>query len=133
LPDTGARDRALAKLIRWVRSQPDSEARNQALTNCIDELAKTDLPAALALAESLPDAAGRGTLIVRLWIQAGPLAVSDWINRLGLPPEIMSPRQASWPWKQPFPNFQRKEIQPRMDTDGHGFHESKCAENPDGI
>jgi uncharacterized coiled-coil DUF342 family protein len=107
LPDAGVHDRALAKLIRWVQSQPDSEARNQALTSCIDELAKTDLPAALALAESLPDAAGRGTLRVRLWMLADPLAVSDWIDRLNLPPEIMSPRQASWPWEQPFPNFQR--------------------------
>ena len=104
LPNADDHERALAKLIRWVQSQPDSEARNQALINCSDEQAKTDLPAALALAESLPEAAGRGTLIARLWMEAGPFAVSDWINLLGLQSEIMSPHKAAWPGAKSFTN-----------------------------
>ncbi len=91
LPDDDAQQRAIAKLIRWAQSQPDSEARNQALINCIDELAKTDVPAALAQAKSLPEATGRGALIARLWMEAGPFAVSDWINLVDLQPEIVSP------------------------------------------
>ena len=102
LQDADAHQRALDKIIRWVQSQPDSETKNRALINCIDELTKTDVPAAFALAESLPEGAWRGTMIARLWMKAGPFAVSDWINNLGLPPEIMSPRKASWPWTKSF-------------------------------
>lgn len=41
--------------LDWVNAQPDSEVKNQALATCIAELAKTDVPRALALAESLPE------------------------------------------------------------------------------
>jgi hypothetical protein len=80
LPDASAHQRALDELIRWVQSQPASEAKNQALINCIGELAKTDVPAALAVAESLPQPALRGTIIARLWMQADPFAIPDWID-----------------------------------------------------
>ena len=70
LSDADARQRALNKIIRWVQSQPDSESRNKALLNCIDELAKTDVSGALALAESLPEGiAGATRLIAWLWIK----------------------------------------------------------------
>jgi hypothetical protein len=104
LPDADSRQRALDKIIRSVQSQPDSESKNQALVNCITEQAKTDVSGALALAESLPEGSRRDTLIAWLWMKADLFAVSEWINRLVLPPEIMSPRQASWPWTMSFPN-----------------------------
>jgi hypothetical protein len=96
LPDADARQRALDKIIHWVQSQPDSETRNRALLNCIDELAKTDVPGALDLTESLPAGPRRDTMVIRLWMKSDPFAVSDWINSLTLPPEIMQPRTAHW-------------------------------------
>jgi hypothetical protein len=104
LPEADSRQRALDKIIRAVQSQPDSESKNQALVNCIGELAKTDIFGALILAASFPEEARRDTLIAELWLKADPFAVSEWINRLSLPPEIMSPRKASWPWTRFFPN-----------------------------
>jgi len=84
LPDADSRQRALDKIIHWVKSQPDSESKNKALENCIAELAKTDVPRALALAESLPEGAWRSTVMAGL--------------SSSLPPEIMQPRTALWPW-----------------------------------
>ena len=86
LPDADSRQRALDKIIHWVKSQPDSESKNKALENCITELAKTDAPRALALAESLPEGAWRNAVMAGL------------LN--GLPPEIMQPRKAPWPWSK---------------------------------
>ena len=112
LPDADGYQRAFDKIVRWVQFQPDSEARNKALINCIGELAKTDIPSALALAGSLPEGDRRSTLIAWLWMKADPFAVAEWINTLGLPPEIMSPRNASWPWTKFFhnANFGRPEF-----------------------
>ena len=104
LPDADSRHRALDEINRLVQSQPDSEAKNQALANCLGELAKTDVPGAMALAESLPDAAWRSPLIASQWMQIDPFAIWDWINLTVLPPEIMSPRKTSWPWTKSFSN-----------------------------
>jgi len=104
LPDADSRHRALDEIIRLVQSQPDSETKNQALANCLGELAKTDVPGAMALAESLPDAAWRSPLIVSQWMQIDTFAIWDWINLTVLPPEIMSPRKTSWPWTKSFSN-----------------------------
>jgi hypothetical protein len=114
LPDAGSRQRALNEIIRALQSQPDSEARNRALANCIGELAKTDVSGAWVLAQSLPAGAWRDALIVWLWTKADPFAVSDWINNLVLPPEIMTPRTTSWPWTKPLvnANFGRATIFP---------------------
>ena len=79
LPNADVRQRALEKIIGQVQFQPDSETKNQTLANCINELAKTNLPRALTLAESLPEGIWRGT-----------------VN--GVPPAIMEPRAAIWPW-----------------------------------
>lgn len=100
LPDADARQRALEKIIHLVQSQPDSESKNKTLSICIGELAKTDVPEALALAESLPEGVWRSALIARLWMKTDPFAVCDWINSLDLPPEIMQPRKGTWPETQ---------------------------------
>ncbi len=84
LPDADSRQRALDKIIHWLQSQPDSESKNKALENCIDELAKTDVPAALALTESLPEGAWRSTVIVGL--------LNDSLQ------EIMQSQQVPLPW-----------------------------------
>ena len=94
LPDPDSRQLALEKIIQWVKSRPDSESKNKALEACIGELAKTDFPEALALAESLPERAWRNTVIVRLWMKADPFAAWEWINRLDLLQEIMRPQKA---------------------------------------
>jgi len=44
LPDADSRQRALEKVIAWVKSQPDSEAKNNMLATCLDELAKINAP-----------------------------------------------------------------------------------------
>ena len=44
-------------------------------------------------------------MIVRLWIKADPLGISDWINGLNLLPEIMSPRKAPLPWAKFLPEL----------------------------
>jgi len=98
LPDTDIRQRALAKTIGWVQSQPDSEVSHQALEVCIDELAKTDVPGALALVESLPEGAWRDLMTAQLWLQTNPLAIWEWINHLDLPSEIMQRQKAHCPW-----------------------------------
>jgi len=102
LPDADLRQRALDKIIRFAQSQLDATAKNLALLNCIGELAKTDVPAALALAESLPATDERDMLITSLWMMAEPFVVSEWINRFVLPSEINSPCQTSWPWTTSF-------------------------------
>jgi len=100
LPDADSRQRALDKIIRWAQSQPDSEAKNKRLMSCIGELAQTDVPGALALAEFLPEETWRDPVIAWLWMKADPFAVSEWINSLSLPPEIRLPRKAAWPFFQ---------------------------------
>jgi hypothetical protein len=110
LPDADARQLALEKIIPvlqppeatldWVKSLPDSEAKTNALETCIFEVAKTDVPRALALAESLPEGAWRSTVISSLAGQADSSAVLDWINRPYWPPEIMQSRKAPSPWTQ---------------------------------
>ena len=92
------RQRALEKIIAWVKSQPDAESMHQALATCIGELAKTDVPGALALAESLPEGAWRNTLISSIAGQADPSAALKWIYSLDLIQEIMQPRKAPLPW-----------------------------------
>ena len=104
LPDAESRSRALTQILHWAQSLPDSEVRNQTLANSMDELAKTDLPKAWALAESLPEGTCRQTALARLWAKTNPFAVSEWIDHLRLPPEIMQPRTAPWPWNGLFPD-----------------------------
>ena len=84
LPDADSQQRALDKIIPWLQSQPDSESKNKALENCIDELAKTDVSAALALAESLPAGDWRSPVIVGLF--------NDSLQ------EIMRSQQVPLPW-----------------------------------
>jgi uncharacterized coiled-coil DUF342 family protein len=114
LPSADSRQRALDSIIRSLHSQPDSESKNQALEDCIGELAKTDVPGALNLAEFLPEGFRRDTIMASLWMKADPFAVSEWINSLVLPQEIMSPSEASWPWTTFFgnTNFSRPTLLP---------------------
>ena len=102
LPDADSRQCILEEIIFLVQSQPDSESRGKMIESCVGELAKINGPEALALVESLPEGAQRDTIIARLWMRTGPFSVLEWINSLGLPPEGMSPRQASWPWEISF-------------------------------
>jgi hypothetical protein len=104
LSDAEARQRALEKVIPWVQSRTDSDAKNQALEDCIGELAKTDVPGALALAEFLPEEARRNRVTASLWLKTNPFAVSEWINHLDLPLAIGRPRTAFWPWTTPLLN-----------------------------
>ena len=94
LPDAGDQQRALEKVIRAVQTQPDSEAKQQRLVNCIRALAQTDVYGALAAAESLPRKVQFGVKFACVWTKAAPVMV----RRLGLPPEIMMSREASWAW-----------------------------------
>jgi hypothetical protein len=84
LSDADARQRALEKIVCWAQSQPDSESKNKALATCLNELAKTNLPRALTLAESLPEG---------IWCSP---VMAGLLN--GVPPAIMQPRTAIWPW-----------------------------------
>jgi hypothetical protein len=47
-------------------------------------------------------------------MKADPFAISEWINSLVLPQEIMSPSEASWPWTTFFgnTNFSRPTLLP---------------------
>ncbi len=94
LPEGEARDRALNKIIRAVQAQPDSETKQHRLVNCIGALAQTDVYGALAAAESLPREVQFGVKFACVWTKAAPVVV----RRLGLPPEIMMSREASWAW-----------------------------------
>lgn len=94
LPDAGDQQRTLEKIIRAVQAQPESEAKHQRLVNCIGALARTDLYGALAAAELLPSDARFGVMVACVWTKAAPVVV----RRLGLPPEIMTSREASWAW-----------------------------------
>ena len=96
LPDADSRQLALEKIFYWEKSQPDSDSKNKALETCIYQLAKMDIPGALALAETLPEGVWRSTVVVRLWIKADPFDSWEWINNL--PPENMQPRKAPWSW-----------------------------------
>jgi hypothetical protein len=91
LPDADARQRALEKIIQWLKSQPESEAKNSALANSLEILAKTDFLGALVLAESLSEAAGRDAVLARLWLNADAFSVWQWFNRLDLPQGILAP------------------------------------------
>ncbi|MEI8291777.1 MAG: hypothetical protein WCH99_20100 [Verrucomicrobiota bacterium] len=104
LPDYDFRPLALEKIIWWAQSQPDSDAKNQALKTGVFELAKTDVPAAMALAKSLPATAGRNAVLVSLWMQTDPFAVWDWLNRLDVPPAMLELEKAPWPWVKFLPN-----------------------------
>ena len=104
LPDADSRQRALDKVFHWLQTQPDSESKNKTLETIIDELAKTDIPEALTLAESLPKGNWRSKIMAQLWMKADPFAVSDWINILGLPPEIMRLQQSQSPWTEFVPH-----------------------------
>jgi len=96
LPDQDQGDLVLCAIMRawmerepdaaldWVKSQPDSESRNKALETCIGELAKTDVPGALALAEFLPEGDRRST------VMAGLITT--------MPQTVMQPKEALWPW-----------------------------------
>jgi uncharacterized coiled-coil DUF342 family protein len=95
LPDADSRQRALDNIIHRLQTQADSAAKNQLLANCLGELAKNNFSSALTLAESLPEGSWRDTMIELVWMNAGPFAVSDWINSLLFPPDLMSLREAS--------------------------------------
>ena len=85
--------------LDWVKSQPDSESKTTALETCIGELAKKDVPRALALAESLPEGTGRNMVIVGLfndWAVRDPKAATNWVESADSRPEIMQPRKAAW-------------------------------------
>jgi len=97
LPDTDFRQCAQKKIFCWMQSQPDSDAKNKALELWIGELAKIDIPGALAMAESLPEGAWRSTVIAHCWMQTDPFAIWDWINSVDLPPEMMQLRVEPWP------------------------------------
>jgi len=97
LPDTDFQRSASEKIISWVKSQPDSESKNQALETCINELAKKDVVEALVLAESLSEVSLRKTVIARLWMEADPFAAWEWIKRLVWPSEIMEQTKGPWP------------------------------------
>jgi uncharacterized coiled-coil DUF342 family protein len=62
----------------WVKTQPDSAAKDQALETCIGELAKTDVPRALTLAESLPPGAWRSAVISALAGPTAPAGALKW-------------------------------------------------------
>ena len=100
LPNAAARQRALKQIITGLQSRPDSESRNQALAACIDELSKTDLPRALALAQSLPEGVWRSSVISFIAGQVESSAAWNWFNNPYTPPEIMQPRKAPSPWAQ---------------------------------
>lgn len=87
LSDADAQQRALEKIINWLQSQPNSELKSTTLESCIEELAKTDVPKALALAESL--GVWHSAIITRLWMESDPFPVWNWIHRLNLPPTII--------------------------------------------
>jgi hypothetical protein len=60
-------DRQPEAALNWVRSQPESESKNKVLETCVRELAKTDFPKSLALAESLPEGNWRDAQIAGLF------------------------------------------------------------------
>ncbi len=70
--------------FKWVCQLPESEAKNKMLTTCINELAKTNLPRALNVTESLPEGVWRSIMMAVL------------LN--GVPSAIMQPRAVVWPW-----------------------------------
>ena len=87
--------------LDWVKSQPDSESKTKALEVCIVELAKTDFTEALALAGSLPEGTWRSTVVADLfndWAARDPEGAMNWLENLGLPPEIMQARREAVPW-----------------------------------
>jgi len=104
LPDADAQQCALEKIINGVQSQPDSESKNQTLATCIEELAKTDIPRALTLAESLPEGVWRSTVLSFIAGQVDSSAAMYWIINTYLPPEIMQPRKGPSPWTKFLPN-----------------------------
>ena len=75
LPDRDQHDQSLCAImtawvdqqpeaaLNWVNGQPDSQSKNQALATGLGELAKTNPPRALALAESLPTGDWRSSVI----------------------------------------------------------------------
>jgi predicted nucleic acid-binding Zn-ribbon protein len=84
--------------LDWVKAQPDSASKDKALETCMGELAKTDVPRARALAESLPEGAWRSSVISSLAGRAAPSAALQWGNDLDLLQEIMPSRPAPLPW-----------------------------------
>jgi uncharacterized coiled-coil DUF342 family protein len=94
LHDTNSQQRALEKMILWLKTQPDSETKNQTLATCVLELANTDYPKAFAFAESLPEGEERTGLISSLVRQTGQFANLNGINTWDVLPETIAP----WPW-----------------------------------
>jgi hypothetical protein len=80
--------------VNWVKSQTDSESKNQMLAVCIRELAKTDFPSALALAEALPEGDWRSAVISSLAGQIDLSAAWEWIYSQDVLPETLVP----FPW-----------------------------------
>ena len=80
--------------LNWVKSQTDSESKNQMLVACIRELAKTDVRGALALAEALPEGDWRSTAISSLASQIDLSAALEWIYSQDVLPETLVP----FPW-----------------------------------
>jgi hypothetical protein len=80
--------------VDWVQSQTDSESKHKALETCIRELAKTDVPKALALAQSLPEGEQRNSVMAAIAGQTDSSAELSGANHLDLLPETIAP----WPW-----------------------------------
>ena len=80
--------------LNWVKSQTDSESKDQMLTACIRELAKTDVRGALALAEALPESDWRSAMISTLAGQIDLSAALQWIYSQDVLPETLVP----FPW-----------------------------------
>jgi uncharacterized coiled-coil DUF342 family protein len=104
LPETNSRQRALEKMIQWLKSQADFAGKNQALATGIKALAQMDFLKAVALAEALPDDAGRDQLLAELWRDADPFSLVHWANLLNFPQAIMSLQKPAWLGNQFLPN-----------------------------
>lgn len=94
--------------LDWVKFQPDSESKTKALEICIGELAKTDVPGAMMMAESLPEGDLRNMVIAGLyneWAARDSKAAMHWLEKPDGAAEIMQPRRVARPWAQVLVNL----------------------------
>jgi len=83
--------------LSWAKSQPDSDSKTKALEICIGELAKTDVPGAMALAKLLPEGDCRSMVISGLyneWATHNSKAATHWLESPDGPTEIMQPKKS---------------------------------------
>ncbi len=83
-----------AAAVAWVKAQPDSAAKTKALETCVRELAKSDAPQAIAMAESLPAGIWQRAVLASI---AGPTtsaAAGPELNQLDWLPGTLAP----WLW-----------------------------------